>query len=64
MGRRAQGCEALLGYLSGGVDVILVPFLTAHQSDVGDVLYWVGQGQQHLALLCAHTQWDSNTEVD
>jgi len=38
-------------YLGGAVDVIRVFLRTSGQSNVGDVLHWVGQGQQHLTLL-------------
>lgn len=38
-------------YLGGAVDVIRVVLLASSQCDVGDVLHWVGQSQQHLALL-------------
>lgn len=38
-------------YLSCAVDVIRIVVLTRSQCDVGDVLHWVGQSQQHLAFL-------------
>lgn len=46
-----QKGESIVKYLGSAVDVVGIFLLTRRQCDVGDVLHWVGQGQQHLALL-------------
>lgn len=38
-------------YLGSAVDVVRVSFLTLQQCDMCDVLHWIGQSQQDLALL-------------
>lgn len=38
-------------YLGGAVHVIRVVLFTGGQCDMSDRLHWVGQGEQHLALL-------------
>lgn len=38
-------------YLGGAVHVIGVVLFTGGQCDMSDRLHWVGQGEQHLALL-------------
>lgn len=43
--------KSTVKYLGSAVDIIRIFLLTSSQCDVGDVLHWVGQGQQHLALL-------------
>lgn len=43
--------KCLIHYLGGAVYVIRIVFVTRSQSDVDDVLHWVSQSQQHLALL-------------
>lgn len=50
----------LVEYLGSAVDVIGIFLVTGGQSNVGDVLHGVGQGQQHLAFL--HRQ-EGETQV-
>lgn len=38
-------------YLGGAVRVIRIVLFTGGQRDMSDRLHWVGQGEQHLALL-------------
>ncbi len=38
-------------HLRSAVNVIWVSFFTGVQRHMGDVLHWVGQGQQNLTLL-------------
>jgi len=43
--------SAVVFYLSIAVNIIWVFLLTGVQRHMGNVLYWVGQGQQNLTLL-------------
>lgn len=38
-------------YLSSAVDIIRVPFFTLQQSHMGEVLYWICESEEDLALL-------------
>lgn len=38
-------------YLGGAVHVVRVVLFTGGQRDMSDRLHWVGQGEEHLALL-------------
>ena len=53
--------ESIDRYLGSAVDVVRIFLLTSGQWDVGDVLYWVGQSQQHLALLNRHKEKHLNS---
>lgn len=43
-------------YLGGAVHVIRIVLVAGGQCDMSDRLHWVGQGEQHLALLAGEKQ--------
>ena len=44
-------CGDACPYLSSAVDIIGVPLFTLQQSDMGEVLHWICESQEDLALL-------------
>lgn len=43
--------EAKHSYLSSAVDIIRVPLLALQKSHMGEVLHWIRESQEDLALL-------------